>query len=83
MSTGVTQFTASDFSRTFPVNGGQGTDHGWGNHHIVIGGGVAGAKIYGTFPTLAVGGPDDTTTGAGFPPLRWINTQPRSPNGSV
>ena len=64
----VTSFTASDFSRTFPVNGGQGTDHGWGNHHIIMGGSVIGQNIYGTFPTLAVGGPDDTTTG------RWIPT---------
>jgi uncharacterized protein (DUF1501 family) len=64
----VTTFTASDFSRTFPVNGGQGTDHGWGNHHIIMGGGVVGQNIYGTFPTLTVGGPDDTTTG------RWIPT---------
>jgi uncharacterized protein (DUF1501 family) len=64
----VTQFTASDFSRTFPVNGGQGTDHGWGNHHLIVGGGVVGQNIYGTFPTLAVSGPDDTTTG------RWIPT---------
>jgi len=68
VSQSVTQFTASDFSRTFPVNGGQGTDHGWGNHHLVVGGGVVGQNIYGTFPTLAVGGPDDTTTG------RWIPT---------
>ncbi len=64
----VTTYTASDFSRTFAVNGGLGTDHGWGNHHIVMGGGVVGQKIYGTFPTLQVGGPDDTTTG------RWIPT---------
>jgi uncharacterized protein (DUF1501 family) len=68
VATSVTQFTASDFCRTFPVNGGLGADHGWGNHHIVVGGAVQGSKIYGTFPTLVVNGPDDTTTG------RWIPT---------
>ena len=64
----VTQFTASDFCRTFPVNGGLGADHGWGNHAIIVGGPVKDAEIYGTFPTLTVNGPDDTTTG------RWIPT---------
>lgn len=63
----VTTFTASDFGRTFPSNG-LGSDHGWGSHQIIIGGGVNGRKTFGTFPTLAVGGPDDTSTG------RWIPT---------
>ena len=64
----VTTFTGSDFCRTFPVNSGQGADHGWGNHHLIMGGAVQGAKIYGTYPTLQVNGPDDTSTG------RWIPT---------
>jgi len=63
----VTAFTASDFSRTFPSNG-QGTDHGWGSHHLILGGAVKGRKTYGAFPALAVNGPDDTGTG------RWIPT---------
>lgn len=70
----VTLFTASDFSRTFPSNG-QGSDHGWGSHHLILGGSgaanngsVLGGKTYGVFPTLAVNGPDDTGTG------RWIPT---------
>ncbi len=63
----VTAFTCSDFGRTFPGNG-QGSDHGWGSHHLIMGGAVHGQKTYGKFPTLAVNGPDDTSTG------RWIPT---------
>lgn len=48
----VTTFTASDFGRTFTSNG-DGTDHGWGSHHFVMGGAVAGGNIYGAFPTMA------------------------------
>ncbi len=65
LSNNVTSFTSSDFGRTFPANG-DGTDHGWGGHHIVMGGAVNGRRTYGSFPTLAVNGPDDTSTG------RWI-----------
>ena len=61
----VTMFTASDFNRTFPSNG-QGSDHGWGSHHLILGGAVKGGQTYGAFPTQVVNGPDDTSTG------RWI-----------
>jgi uncharacterized protein (DUF1501 family) len=47
----VTTFTASDFGRTFTSNG-DGTDHGWGAHHVVMGGAVRGGDLYGRFPTL-------------------------------
>ncbi|WP_193211522.1 DUF1501 domain-containing protein [Luteolibacter marinus] len=68
----VVGFTASDFGRTFPTNG-QGSDHGWGGHHLIFGGSgdpasgaVAGQRTFGTFPVHQVNGPDDTSTG------RWI-----------
>jgi uncharacterized protein (DUF1501 family) len=63
----VTSFTNSDFGRTFPCNN-LGSDHGWGSHHIVMGGAVNGQRTYGNWPALVVGGPDDTSTG------RWIPT---------
>lgn len=49
MRSNVTTFTASDFGRTFTSNG-DGTDHGWGAHHLVMGGSVIGTEVYGTFP---------------------------------
>jgi len=67
LSNNVTTFTGSDFGRTFPGNG-LGSDHGWGSHHLIVGGAVNGRRTYGRFPTLAVNGPDDTSTG------RWIPT---------
>jgi uncharacterized protein (DUF1501 family) len=66
---GVTAFTASDFGRSLAVNS-DGTDHGWGGHHFVVGGGVAGQKFYGTMPSLLTsdeGNPDDTGYGQIIP----------------
>jgi uncharacterized protein (DUF1501 family) len=55
----VTTFTASDFNRTFTSNGA-GSDHGWGGHHIVVGGGVQGGKLFGSFPDQTVRGIQDS-----------------------
>jgi uncharacterized protein (DUF1501 family) len=50
----VTAFTASDFGRTLSVNG-DGSDHGWGSHHLVVGGAVQGSAFYGKPPPVSVG----------------------------
>ncbi len=68
VSNNVTAFTASDFSRTLPTNS-QGSDHGWGSHHIVVGGAVNGGVTYGHLPTFAINGPDDTGLGRWIPKL--------------
>ena len=50
----VTTFTASDFGRTLTSNG-DGSDHGWGSHHFVMGGGLKGAQFYGEAPPVSAG----------------------------
>ena len=62
----VTTFTASDFGRTLTSNG-DGSDHGWGSHHFVMGGAVHGQQYYGTAPAIAVNGPDDVGQGRLLP----------------
>jgi uncharacterized protein (DUF1501 family) len=73
-SNSVTLFTISDFGRTFQPSGSGaasvGTDHAWGSHAFIMGGGVLGGTFYGAYPTLDVNGPDDDGGKRG----RWIPT---------
>ncbi len=62
----VTLFTASDFGRTLAVNG-DGTDHGWGSHHLVVGGAVNGQQIYGQVPPASLGHDWDAGNGRLIP----------------
>ena len=62
----VTTFTASDFGRTLASNG-DGSDHGWGSHHMVMGGAVDGGKFWGTAPQLSDNGPDSVGQGRLLP----------------
>lgn len=62
----VTTFTAADFGRTLTVNG-DGTDHGWGGHHFVVGGAVNGGDIYGDIPVSELGHGQDAGNGRLIP----------------
>jgi uncharacterized protein (DUF1501 family) len=62
----VTTFTTSDFGRTLTSNG-DGTDHGWGSHQMIMGGAVNGGNVYGQFPELIIGGKDDIGEGRIIP----------------
>ena len=64
----VTTFTASDFGRTLTTDG-DGSDHGWGSMHFVMGGAVKGRAFYGTPPAIANNGPDDVGQGRLLPGL--------------
>ena len=61
----VTAFTASDFGRT--ATGSDGSDHGWGSMHFMLGGAVNGGRFYGTAPAVANNGPDDVGQGRLLP----------------
>ena len=62
----VTAFTASDFGRTLSSNG-DGSDHGWGSHHFIVGGGVSGGRFYGRAPQVSVTSPDQVGQGRLLP----------------
>jgi len=65
----VTTFTLSDFGRTFQPAAGGGSDHAWGSNHLIMGGAVKGGNIYGQYPQLVLGGPNDSEKEG-----RWIPT---------
>lgn len=62
----ATAFTASDFGRTLSSNG-DGSDHGWGSHHLIVGGAVRGRRFYGQMPDLSSNGPLDAGWGQIIP----------------
>lgn len=67
----VLTFTHSEFSRTLKPAGDSvtGSDHAWGGHSLILGGSVQGGDVYGTFPQLALSGPDDMSDEG-----RWVPT---------
>jgi len=62
----VTTFTISDFARKLLSNG-DGSDHGWGGHAVVMGGSVDGKKIFGEYPNLYLGNSLDVGEGRIIP----------------
>ncbi|MEO8152495.1 MAG: DUF1501 domain-containing protein [Rhizobacter sp.] len=74
LSDAVTAFTQSDFGRTFTPNNSTGTDHAWGNTHLVLGGAVKGGQGYGSYPDLVLGGNNDVGVDSWELQGRWIPT---------
>lgn len=64
----VTTFTASDFGRTLTSNS-DGTDHGWGSHHFVVGGAVQGGDMYGPYPVVGANQANDVGAGRLIPTI--------------
>ncbi len=62
----VTTFTGSDFGRALTANN-DGTDHGWGSMHFMLGGAVNGGRYYGTPPLVGNGTTDDIGQGRLIP----------------
>ncbi len=62
----VTTFTASDFGRTLSSNG-DGSDHGWGSHHFILGGAVNGGRFFGRAPSVSVDTDDQVGQGRLLP----------------
>jgi uncharacterized protein (DUF1501 family) len=62
----VVLYTASDFGRTLTSNG-SGSDHAWGGNHFIISGSANGGEIFGEYPILANGGPNDVGRGRILP----------------
>jgi uncharacterized protein (DUF1501 family) len=55
----VTLVTLSEFGRRVAENGSGGLDHGHGNVCMVLGGGIAGGRVFGRWPGLAADRLDD------------------------
>ena len=66
LASNITSFTASEFGRTLTVNN-DGSDHGWGSMHFIVGGAVQGRQFYGTPPAVANNGADDVGQGRLLP----------------
>lgn len=62
----VTTFTMSDFGRSLQGNS-DGSDHGWGSHHVVLGGAVKGQRFYGTAPNVSLTSDDQIGQGRLLP----------------
>lgn len=73
MDSSVAVIVLSDFGRSLRPGSGGGSEHAWGNHLFAMGGPIAGGQVLGTFPTLVLGGPDDSDSALGG---RFVPTTP-------
>jgi uncharacterized protein (DUF1501 family) len=67
----VTLMTLTEFGRRVEQNDSNGVEHGHGQAVLLLGGGVDGGKVHGTWPTLAPAALDDGDL-AGTTDYRWL-----------
>ena len=67
--------SGSDFGRTLVPNANGGTDHAWGGHGFIMGGGLKGGQILGKYPEDIIDGPYRIGNRGRMVPQTSLNSQ--------
>jgi len=78
----VTLVTISEFGRRVEENGDHGVDHGYGNAMLLLGAGVAGGAVHGSWPGLVSLDEGDLSVTTDFRSVLWAVLAARFPEVS-